>query len=234
MLAPPIAICNRVRLADYQICALQWRCNLAAHPAQPPEVRMPRLLAGLALLATCLATAAFQQPLAAPAHVGAALRRPSLLATPNGVGAGLPRPSAQSTRAHQSPTASATGPTASLAEIRAFFGEYLRLHEQKDMAAWPKLFLDGATIVRTGSDARVIRYTPADLAARIATEAAKLDSQHETFEDIRIEADGAAAMYSTHWKLFHNGALVSEGRAWFSLVRDAGQWRIASLVWYNH
>ena len=28
--------------------------------------------------------------------------------------------------------------------------------------------------------------------------------------------------------------LVREGRAWFSLVRDAGQWRIASLVWSNH
>lgn len=171
---------------------------------------MQRLLAGLAVIATCLALAAFHPAPAAPTQ------------------------SATPARARQAATASATGPAASHAEIRAFFDEYLRLHEQKDMAAWPKLFLDGATIVRTGSDTRVLRYSPADLAARIAAEAAKLDSQHETFEDIRIEADGHAAMYSTHWKLFHNGALVREGRAWFSLVRDAGRWRIASLVWYNH
>ncbi len=170
---------------------------------------MPRPLTA-ALIATCLIASPFQH------HAG-----------------GQARP-ANTTRAMQAPTVSATGPRAAHAEIRAFFDEYLRLHEGKDMAAWPKLFLDGAVIVRTGRDGRVLRYSPADLAARIATEAAKLDSQHETFHDIRIEADGAAAMYSTHWKLFHNGALVREGRAWFSLVRADGQWRIASLVWYNH
>lgn len=137
-------------------------------------------------------------------------------------------------RFQQDPTASSTGPRATHDEIRAFFNEYLRLHEAKDMTAWPRLFLDNAAIVRTGSDGRVLRYSPADLAARIAAEAAKLDSQHETFHDIRIEADGDAAMYSTHWKLFHNGKLVREGRAWFLLARDAGQWRIASLVWFNH
>jgi len=181
---------------------------------------MPRPFAGLALIATCLATAAFQQPLAVPTRERAASLRLF--------------PTEQSARAYQAPTASYFASPTAIAEIRAFFDKYLRLHEQKDMAAWPELFLDGATIVRTGSDARFIRYTPADLAARIATEAAKLESQHETFEDIRIEADGAAAMYSTHWKLFHNGAQVREGRAWFLLARDSAQWRIASLVWFNH
>jgi hypothetical protein len=148
--------------------------------------------------------------------------------------AAQPRQSGPQSHFKQDPTASSTGPRAAHAEIRAFFDEYLRLHEAKDMAAWPKLFLDGATIVRTGSDGGVLRYSPADLASRIAAEAAKLDSQHETFHDIRIEADGHAAMYSTHWKLFHSGKLVRQGRAWFSLVRDAGRWRIASLVWSNH
>jgi ketosteroid isomerase-like protein len=175
----------------------------------------------VASLATCLVTAAFphratmEEPLSA-----GALRQPSSQTAGR--------------RFKQDPTASATGPRATHAEIRAFFDEYLRLHEAQDMNEWPKLFLDGATIVRTGSDGRVLRYSPADLAARIAAEAAQIDSQHETFHDIRIEADGDAAMYSTHWKLFHNGALVREGRAWFLLARDDGHWRIASLVWYNH
>jgi hypothetical protein len=182
----------------------------------------------VASLATCLATLAFphRAALADPLSVGAALRRPCNAVLQGGTE--LP------TRFKQDPTASSTGPRAAHAEIRAFFDKYLRLHEAKDMAAWPRLFLEGAAIVRTGSDGRVLRYSPADLAARIAAEADKHDSQHETFHDIRIEADGAAAMYSTHWKLFHNGKLVREGHAWFSLVRDAGHWRIASLVWYNH
>lgn len=178
---------------------------------------MPHPFARTALLATCLAAATFPHATISSSAQG---------------------------RAHQAPTASATGPRAAHDEIRAFFDEYLRLHEAKDMAAWPKLFLEGAAIVRTGSDNRVLRYTPAELAARIAAEAEKLESQHETFDDIRIEADGDAAMYSTHWKLFHNGTLVREGRAWFLLAKlradgrpaqsiGAG-WRIASLVWYNH
>lgn len=167
---------------------------------------MPRPLP-IALLATYCVIAAFQQP--AAAQSGAS-------------------------RARQAPTASLVGLPATGNEIRAFFDEYLRLHEAKDMTAWPRLFLEGAVIVRTGSDGRAIRYSPADLAARIADEAATLESQHEIFEDVRIEADGDAAMYSTHWKLFHNGKLVREGRAWFLLARDAGHWRIASLVWYNH
>jgi len=181
----------------------------------------------VASLATCLVVFAFPHRAASDVSlVGAALRRPCSAALQGGTG--LP------TRFKQDPTASSTGPRAAHAEIRAFFDEYLRLHEAKDMTAWPKLFLDGAAIVRTGSDGRVLRYSPADLAARIAAEAARLDSQHETFHDIRIEADGDAAMYSTHWKLFHNGKLVREGRAWFLLARDAGHWRIASLVWFNH
>lgn len=175
----------------------------------------------VASLATCLIAPAFPHRLS----VGALLAAPLPQQT---------KPSETSTRFKQDRTASATGPRAAHAEIRAFFDEYLRLHEAKDMNAWPKLFLEGAAIVRTGSDGRALRYSPSDLAARIAAEAAQLDSQHETFHDIRIEADGDAAMYSTHWKLYHNGALVREGRAWFLLARDAGRWRIASLVWYNH
>ncbi len=128
---------------------------------------------------------------------------------------------------------STRGPRAATEEIRAFFDHYLRLHASKDMDAWVKTFLPEAVCVRTGDDGKVIVYRAAELAASIAEEAKKLDSQHETLEDVRIEAEGDAAVYSTRWRLFHNGKEIRSGRAFFSLVRRDGSWRIAALVWYR-
>lgn len=130
-------------------------------------------------------------------------------------------------------TQSSVGPREAVEEIRNFFDRYLRLHAEKNMDAWLELFLPEAVCVRTADDGRVITYRAADLATSIAEEAKKLDSQHETFDDIRIEVSGDAAMYSAHWKLFHNGAQVREGRAWFLLARKDKQWRISALTWYR-
>lgn len=125
------------------------------------------------------------------------------------------------------------GPAKSVAEIRAFMDEYLRLHAAKDMGAWVKTFLPEATIVRTADDGKVLLYKPADLAKSIAEEAAKLESQHETFEDISIDVEGDAASYAGTWRLFHNGKELRDGRAWYTMVRRDGKWLIASLVWYR-
>ena len=67
----------------------------------------------------------------------------------------------------------------------------------------------------------------------IAEEAVKLDSQHETFEDIAIDVEGDAASYAGTWRLFHNGKELRVGRAWYTIVRRDGKWLIASLVWYR-
>jgi len=136
-------------------------------------------------------------------------------------------------KARQGPTKLARGPAAARVEIRAVFDEYLKLHEAKDMTAWPQLFLPEAVCVRTADDGKMMVYKPTELAASIAEEARKLDAQHETFEDVRIDIDGDAAAYSTEWRLFHNDREVRRGRAWYSLVRKDGAWRIASLVWYR-
>ena len=122
----------------------------------------------------------------------------------------------------------------SKAEIQALFAEYLRLHAAKDMAGWQKLFLAEAICVRTADDGNVVAYPVAELARSIDEEARKLESQHETFEQVRIEVDGDAATYATLWKLYHNGKLMRQGRAYFSLVRKDGKWMIAALVWYRH
>jgi len=127
-----------------------------------------------------------------------------------------------------SPSADATQ-----AEIEALFTTYLRLHAAKDMKAWQGLFLPEAIAVRTGSDGVVNIYPIAELARSIAETARTLDSQHETFEDTRIETYGDTAVYSTRWKLFHNQQFVRQGRAFFSLIKKDGRWRIASLVWYR-
>jgi ketosteroid isomerase-like protein len=125
------------------------------------------------------------------------------------------------------------GSRESVDQIRALLDEYLRLHAAKDMTAWAKMFLPEAAIVRTADDGKVITYKPAELAASIAEEARKLDSQHETFEDITIDVEGDAASYAGTWRLFHNGKEVRQGRAWYTLVRRDGHWLIASLAWYR-
>ncbi len=124
--------------------------------------------------------------------------------------------------------------TGSMTEIRALFSEYLKLHAAKKMDAWrDKMFLPEAICVQTLNDGKVNVYPVAQLAHNIAEEAKSLDEQHETFEDVRIEVYGNAAHYATTWRLFHNGKETRKGRAFFSLVRKEGAWKIASLVWYR-
>jgi hypothetical protein len=124
--------------------------------------------------------------------------------------------------------------TGSMTEIRALFAEFLKLHAAKKMDEWrDKMFLSEAVCFRTSPDGQVAVFPVAELARTIAEEAKSLDEQHETFEDVRIEVHGNAAQYATSWTLFHNGKVARKGRAFFSLVKKEGAWKIASLVWYR-
>jgi hypothetical protein len=129
-------------------------------------------------------------------------------------------------------TPAAPAPQA-MTEIRAFFELYLKLHAEKKMTEWSELFLPEANCVSTNPDSAVRVLPAAELAKAIVEEAAQLDSQRETFEDTRIEVYGLTAMYSTTWRLFHNNKEVRKGRAFFSLVKKDGAWRIAALVWHR-
>ncbi|MBI3485272.1 MAG: nuclear transport factor 2 family protein [Acidobacteria bacterium] len=121
-----------------------------------------------------------------------------------------------------------------MTEIRALFTEFLKLHAAKKMDEWrDKMFLSEAICVRTSPDGEVAVFPVAELARTIAEEAKSLDEQHEVFEDVRIEVYGNAALYATTWTLFHNGKVARKGRAFFSLVKKEGSWKIASLVWYR-
>lgn len=194
----------------------------------------------LAVCATCLLAAAFQQP--AVGQTSASVR--PLVSSPSappassvpvvGLMAQGRRDGGDTKPAwKQEAPKSTKGPAKSIAEIRAFMDEYLRLHAAKDMANWVKTFLPEVTIVRTADDGQVITYKPAELAKSIGDEAVKLESQHETFEDIAIDVEGDAASYAGTWRLFHNGKELRDGRAWYTLIRRDGKWLIASLVWYR-
>jgi hypothetical protein len=124
--------------------------------------------------------------------------------------------------------------TGAMTEIRALFADFLRLHAAKKMDEWrDKMFLSEAVCFRTSPDGQVAVFPVAELARTIAEEAKSLDEQHEIFESERIEVYGNAAHYATTWTLFHNGKVARKGRAFFSLVKKEGAWRIASLVWYR-
>ena len=118
-------------------------------------------------------------------------------------------------------------------EIRDLFATYLRLHAAKDMDGWQALFLPEAIAVETMADGSASVYPVSELARFIADAATRLDSQHETLEEMRIETAGGAASCSTRYVLFHNGDRVDSGRAFFLLARREGRWRITSLTWFS-
>jgi len=145
---------------------------------------------------------------------------------------GLPPPAAAMPPGE--PSTQAPAQIGAMTEIRALFAEYLKLHATKKMDEWrDKMFLPEALCVRTAADGKVTVYPVADLARTIAKEAKTLKEQRETFEEVRIEVYGHAAHYATTWTLFHNGKVARKGRAFFSLVKKDGAWRIAALVWYR-
>ena len=162
-----------------------------------------------ALLATAFALIWFHPPLPQIASAAAA--------------PALPRGAAQ-----------APSQTGAMTEIRALFADYIRLHAAKKIDEWrDHTFLPEAICVQTLNDGKVNVFHIDELAAQIAEDAKSLDEQHEVFEDSRIEVYGNAALYATGWRLYQNGKEVSKGRAFFSLVKKEGAWKIASLVWYR-
>ena len=121
-----------------------------------------------------------------------------------------------------------------MTEIRALFAEFLKLHREKKMDEWrDKMFIPEAVCFRTTADGQVAVFPVAELARTIAEEAKTLDEQHEVFENERVEVYGYAAHYAATWTLFHNGKVARKGRAFYSLVKKEGAWKIASLVWYR-
>jgi ketosteroid isomerase-like protein len=129
--------------------------------------------------------------------------------------------------------ANVPAPPQAMSEIRALFADYLKAHAANDMEKFKEFFLPEANCVSTAPDGAVRVQTIAQLAGRIAEEAKSIKSQHETFNDTRIEVYGNTALYVTNWTLFHDGKPVRHGRAFFSLVRKEGAWRVAALVWHR-
>jgi hypothetical protein len=127
----------------------------------------------------------------------------------------------------------APAPPQAMSEIRALFTEYLRLHAAKDMDKWKELFLPEANATRTTPDGAAQVYPIAELARIIGEEAQTVKEQRETFDDTRIEVHANAALYAANWTLFHDGKMVRQGRAFFSLVKKEGSWKIAALVWHR-
>jgi len=120
-----------------------------------------------------------------------------------------------------------------MTEIRALFEDYARFHAEKKLDAWQNLFLAEANCISTAADGSVtIRH--ADVMARaIEEEARSIKTQKISFEDTRIEVHGNAALFAANWTLLHDGKVARRGRAFFSLVKKDGAWRIAALVWHR-
>ncbi len=120
---------------------------------------------------------------------------------------------------------------AAQAQIETLFADYLRLHAAKDMDGWQALFLPEAIAVEVEREGAPAVYPIAELARSIAEYGRTIGSQHETLEQVGIDTHGGAGAYAARYTLFIDGQNVQSGRAFFSLVRRDGLWRIAALVW---
>ena len=120
---------------------------------------------------------------------------------------------------------------AAQAQIETLFADYLRLHAAKDMTGWQALFLPEAIAVEVERDEAPAVYPIADLARSIAEYGRTIGSQHETLEQVSIDTHGGAGACAARYTLYIDGENVQSGRAFFSLVRRDGLWRIAALVW---
>lgn len=120
-----------------------------------------------------------------------------------------------------------------MTEIRALFDDYVRLHAEKKLDAWQNLFLPEANCISSAADGSVTIRHPDAMARSIEEEARSIKTQKISFDDARIEVYSNAALFVANWTLTHDGKVVRRGRAFFSLVKKDGAWRIASLVWHR-
>lgn len=124
-------------------------------------------------------------------------------------------------------------PPQGMTEIRALFEDYARFHAEKKLEAWQNLFLAEANCISTAADGGVTIRHPDVMARAIEEEVRSVKTQKITFDDTRIEVHGNAALFVANWTLTHDGKVARRGRAFFSLVKKDGAWRIASLVWHR-
>jgi hypothetical protein len=73
--------------------------------------------------------------------------------------------------------------------------------------------------------------TPASFIAGIARTPARIE---ETFENIRVDTDGAAASLAFDFRFLRNGEVRNEGREYWLLLKTETGWKIASVVWSRH
>jgi hypothetical protein len=116
-------------------------------------------------------------------------------------------------------------------DVHELFDVYLKAHAEKRMDDWLALFLPGAVAVEVETDGSSSSFTVAELARSISESAKTTRSQRETLAQVRIETHGGAGTYAARYTLFIDDENVQTGRAFFSLVKKDGKWRIAGLVW---
>jgi len=133
-------------------------------------------------------------------------------------------------------------------EIRALVDTFIGAIAEKDRRAFLGLFLhDGVTWQPVYSeeryhqaraqDADAVRsayqpnHSPTQFIQGIVDSAAPIE---ETFENMLIDTDGAAASVAFDYKFLRNKKVINLGREYWQLVRTDAGWKIASVVWSRH
>ncbi len=99
---------------------------------------------------------------------------------------------------------------------------------------WQSVMSDERFALSTKSDpeAKKLVYQPSDnpetFIEGIVNSSAKIE---ETFSDIVIDTDGAAASVAFNFKFLSNGKATNVGREYWLLIKTTTGWKIAAVTW---
>jgi hypothetical protein len=121
-----------------------------------------------------------------------------------------------------------------VAEVEGALDHYFTAWSEGDMEAYGATFLPEAVIQQRQADGSLLTlardpFVAGQLQAKSGQGAAM--REHPLSKKVQISPDGMTAHAAVHWKLV-DGPRTQTGWDHFTLLRDAGEWRILHLLFY--
>jgi hypothetical protein len=119
------------------------------------------------------------------------------------------------------------------AEVEQLIDRYFKTWSNQDIARYGQCFMPQAVVqlIEPSGGLISIPLTPF-LKSQQDAQSKAAQPMTETPETVDIRFEGELARVVVHWKLI-DGARTETGYDHFTLMRTAGKWRIANLIFYT-
>jgi len=130
----------------------------------------------------------------------------------------------------------ATGQASHAAADTALTGlvrDYIRLYRRDSLDRWQTLFLPSFTVAFTNPDGSITQRNLEQFVERQRQGFARTPDMHEVLENVRTDQRGSLASVWADFVFTADGA-SRRGKLVMLCIRDAGAWRIQSLLFSYH